>query len=102
MRTEDEARLRKVERISGFLRGICKVVLSFYVVMVLVMVWGMLGGPGHDFMGANFVNFHIHELTGRDRLIVGGLWAATGGVMFKVVFHIDQLLGNCSRGGVFH
>jgi hypothetical protein len=101
MRPENEARLRKIAGISGFLRGICKVAMSFYVLIVLVMAWGMLGGPGHDFMGGNFVNFHIHELGVVDRLIVGGLWAATGGVMFKFVFHIHQLLGNCSRGEFF-
>ena len=101
MRPENEARLRKIERISVFLRGICNVVLSFYVAMVLVMLWGMFGGPGHDFMGGNYVNFHIHELTVRERLIVGGLWAATGGIMFMAVFHIRQLLGNYSRGEIF-
>jgi len=101
MQPENEARLRKIERISGFLRGICKVVLSFYVMMTLVMIWGMLGGPGHDFIGANHVNFHIHELNARDRWIVGGMWAATGGIMFKAVFHIHQLLGNYSRGEIF-
>jgi Protein of unknown function (DUF2975) len=101
MRPENQARLRKIERISGALRVICKLVLSFYVLVVLVMVWGMLGGKGHDFMGGNYVNFHIHELTVRDRLIVGGLWAATGGVMFKAVYHLHQLLGNYSRGAIF-
>jgi hypothetical protein len=101
MRPENEAKLRKIERISGFLRGICKVVLSFYVGMVLVMIWGMLGGPGHDFMGGNYVNFHIHELTPRDRWVVGVMWAATGGIMFKAVFHIHHLLGNYSRGEIF-
>jgi hypothetical protein len=69
--------------------------------MVLVMIWGMLGGPGHDFMGGNYVNFHIHELTPRDRWVVGVMWATTGGIMFKAVFHIHQLLGNYSRGEIF-
>ncbi len=101
MQPANEARLRKIERISGFLRGICKVVLSFYVMMELVMIWGMLGGPGHDFMGANYVNFHIHELTARDRWIVGGMWTAMGGMLFKAVFHIHRLLGNYSRGEIF-
>jgi len=101
MQPENETRLRKIERISGFLRGLCKLALSFYVAMTLVMVWSMLGGPGHDFMGANYVNFHIHELPARDRLIVGAMWAATGGIMFKAVFHIHQLLGNYSRGEIF-
>ena len=101
MRPENKARLRKIERISGFLRGTCKLVLAFYVTVTLVMVWGMLGGPGHDFMGGNYVNFRIHELTARDRCIVGGMWAATGGIMFKAVFHIHQLLGNYSRGEIF-
>jgi hypothetical protein len=101
MKSENEARLRKIERISGFLRGICKVVLSFYVMVILVMVWGMLGGPGHDFMGGDYVNFHIHELIARDRWIVGAMWTATGGVMFLAVFRIHQLLGNYSRGEIF-
>jgi hypothetical protein len=37
----------------------------------------------------------------RDRFIVGGLWAATGGIMFKVVYHLHQLLGNYSRAEIF-
>jgi hypothetical protein len=101
MQSENEAKLRKLAQVSSFLQGICKVVLSFYIVMLLVMLWGMLGGPGHDFMGANFVNFHIHDLGAKDRLVVGGLFAATGGVMFLAVFQIHQLLGNCGRGELF-
>jgi hypothetical protein len=101
MHPTNQARLRKIERISRILRVICKGVLTFYVFIVLVMVWGMLGGKGHDFMGGNYINFHIHELTVRDRFIVGGLWAATGGVMFMAVYHLYQLLGNYSRAAIF-
>jgi Protein of unknown function (DUF2975) len=101
VQSTNQARLRKIEWISGVLRVICKVVMTFYVFVVLLMLWGMLGGKGHDFMGSNYVSFHIHELPVRDRLIVGGLWALTGAVMFKAVYHLHELLGNYSSGAIF-
>ncbi|HUD21966.1 MAG TPA: DUF2975 domain-containing protein [Acidobacteriaceae bacterium] len=101
MRAENEARQRKVERISGGLRMVCKVVLAFWGVVAALMLWTFLVGRGPEFTGYNHVSFYTGELTVGGRLIVGGLCLATVGVAIKAVWHLHQLLGDCSRGEIF-
>ena len=109
MLPENEARLRKIKWISGILRAMCKVflvlcVLGFLLRMfVLVSSGGPIPGGGHGIIweGYNGVAFNVYDLTGRERVVAGILFALTWGVVFKCGYHLHRLLGYYSRGEVF-
>jgi len=109
MQPENEAKLRKIKLISGILRGMCKVFLVLCVLGFLLRTFGLVtsrgpipgGGHGIIWEGYNGVAFNVYDLTGRDRVVAGILFALTWGVVFLCGFHLHRLLGYYSRGEVF-
>lgn len=91
MRPENEARLRRIERISEVLRVVCKLFLVLCGLLFLYAVLGLTGVGGiGDWFGS-----------GTARLVVAGLFAVIAGLAFKCGYHLDRLLGNYSRGEIF-
>ena len=104
MRPENEARLQKIQRVSRFLRGVCKVILGLFV-LVFILILGALVAAGwidnEIYVGFNGVSFDVRDLTVCGRLAVGALSAVVLGILFKGVYHLHRLLGNYSRGEFF-
>ena len=107
MRPENEARLRKIRRVSSILRGVCKLVLALIVLQgvkieqeILFPGKGLLGAISAHY-GILGVSFPVAVLTGRGRLVACLLGAVTFAIMFKCVYHLHRLLGDFAKGEVF-
>jgi len=103
MRPENEARLRKIRRVSSILRGFCKLVLGLIVLRGL-RIEKIILFPGKGLVGAisaHYGIFPVAALTGRGRLVVGLLGAVTFAITFKCVYHLHRLLGDFAKGEVF-
>jgi hypothetical protein len=99
MRPENEAKLRKIKRISGILRAICKV---FLVLIVL----GLLAGMGALVVGRGSIGYfdvwlQVNKLTLGRRLLVLAMSTLISAVMFKCIYHLHRLFGNYSHGEIF-
>jgi len=109
MRPENEARLARIKKFSGILRGMCKAFLGLCVLGFLVMTWVLVnsrypipgGGHGIIWEGYNGVDFNVYDLTDRDRIVAGVLFALSWGVVFNCGYQLHRLMDNYSRGEVF-
>ena len=100
MRPENEAKLKKVQRISGVLQGFCK---GFQVLVVLG--FGLVSLALFTSRGGSVGYFNRllrpDQLTVGQRLVVLAMSALASGVMFRCVSQLRQLFSNYSRGEVF-
>ncbi|MGD0796610.1 MAG: DUF2975 domain-containing protein [Acidobacteriaceae bacterium] len=108
MRPENEARLRKIKRISGILRTICNVFFVPPVLITALMLLALMtnwGGHYPDFgmlsIGVDDYTFLVHSLSIYGRLVLGTYFTLRWGAMFLCVYHLHRLLGNYSRGEIF-
>ncbi len=112
MRPENEARLARIKKISGILRGICKAFLVYCVLGFLVMVRFLVGsrrmpisfpGGGHAvyWQGYNGVAIIVSALTDRGRVVLAVILALSWAVMFNCGYQLHRLMGSYSRGEVF-
>jgi hypothetical protein len=86
MRPENEARLKKIQAISGLLRVICKMLLALTVWIELVMLLYI---------------FCVHGMPLRIRFVMGTNFTLQLAGMFLCVYYLHRLLGNYSRGEIF-
>jgi len=101
MRPENVARLKRIERISKVLRGICKGLLVLPVAGFVAVVWAMvLPRPGWT-IGFWDAMFPVADLTVGGKMFVGALSAVTFAILFKGIYHLQLLLGDYSRGEIF-
>lgn len=100
MRPENEARLRKIRRVSSILRGVCKGLLVLIVIGFLMSTVALLANRGGS-VGYFDVWFRIGELTLGHRLLVLALSALTSAVWFMCIYHLHELFGNYSLGEIF-
>lgn len=99
MRTEIQAKLQKIKKVSTILRAICKGLLAIITLIGLggvVCVTFGIGGINYD----NMI-FRTNELTLGHRLILGAVTAVAGWALFKCFYHLHRLFGNYSRGEIF-
>jgi len=108
MRSENEARLRKIERISGILRAICKVFFVPPVLVIALMLWALMTNWGGHFSNVGMTGVTVDDYTIPfyglpifGRLVLGTYIALRWGAMFLCVYHLHRLLGNYSRGEIF-
>jgi hypothetical protein len=110
MRPENEARLARIKKISGILRWICKAFLAFCVLGFLATMRFLMisrqtsfpgGGHAIYWQSYNGVAIVVSNLTNRERVVAGVLFALSWGVVFNCGYQLDRLLGNYSRGDVF-
>jgi len=99
MRTEVQAKLQKIKKVSTILRAICKGLLALVTLIGLSCVVFVAFGVG----GVNYDNviFQTAELTLGHRLILGAVTTLAFGALFKCFYHLHRLLGNYSRGEIF-
>jgi hypothetical protein len=116
MRPENEARLRKIERISKVLRWVCKGFLVLCVIGFLMQMRSLAfsrcqtSGVVHCayWTGVSGVEFNISEVYGvtelvtdSDRVVFGFIFALGAGVLFNCGYQLHRLLSNYSRGDIF-
>jgi len=86
MRPENEARLKKIQAISGLLRAVCT---AFLVLPVFAELWGL------------WYLFSVHGMPIRTRFVMGANYTLQWAAMFLFVYYLHRLLGNYSRGEIF-
>jgi uncharacterized membrane protein YeiB len=126
MRPETEKKLKKIKRISKFLRAICKVLLALVTCGFLVAMVAILGGQGtltfddshtlqmHDLLHAHagggtltssddsaHVPIRLASLMAPARLLLAVSVALMMAVNFKVLYHLHRLFSNYGRGEIF-
>src|SRR5208283_761298 len=104
MRPENEARLRKIKRISGILRMVCKVILVSSVLLFLIMTgaWVVSAVKFHGFFWWGGYNDPVmFRMTAGDEIVICAYYALRWTAMFLCVFYLHRLLGNYSRGEIF-
>ena len=107
MRPENEARLAKVKKISGFLRVLC----VLYMLSCALVLWSIARGPiflhgpywgiGTAFYNYDGVEFKVYSLVTRDRLIAGVFFVLYWGGAILCGLQLFRLLGFYSRGEIF-
>lgn len=99
MRSEIQAKLQKIKKVSIIFRVICTGLMALIALVGLSCVVCVAFGVG----GVNYDNmiFQTAGLTLTHRLVLGAVTALTFGTLFKCVYHLHRLFGNYSRGEVF-
>jgi len=100
MRPENEAKLRKIRRISGFLRGFCKVLLVLIAIGYLMALVALLANRGGS-IGYFDVWFRVGDLTAWGRLLVVAMSTLTSAVWVWCIYQLHQLFGSYSEGHIF-
>lgn len=86
MRPENEARLKKIQAISGLLRAVCTAFLVLTAINGLVML--------------SYI-FLVHGATMRSRMFGAVHFTIPWTGMFFCLYYLLRLLGNYSRGEIF-
>lgn len=99
MRSEIQAKLQKIKKVSIIFRVICTGLMVLIALVGLSCVVCMAFGVG----GVNYDNmiFQTAGLTLGHRLVLGAVTALTFGTLFKCVYHLYRLFGNDSHGEIF-
>jgi Protein of unknown function (DUF2975) len=107
MRPENEARLKRLKTISGFLRVLC----VLYMLVCVHMLWVIARGPifthgpywgiGTVLYTYNGVEFKAYSLVTRDRVIAGVFFVLYWGIAILCGLQLFRLLGFYSRGEIF-
>lgn len=100
MRPENEARLRKIERISKVLQGFCRLFEVLVVIGFGLVVLALFTSRGAS-VGYFDRMLRPSQLSVGQRLVVLAMSAVVSGVMFRCVSQLRQLFENYSRGEVF-
>lgn len=86
MRPENEARLKKIQAISGLLRAVCTAFLMLTAINGLVMLLYI---------------FLVHGATMQSRMLGAVHFSVQWAGMFFCLYYLLRLLGNYSRGEIF-
>ena len=100
MRPEDEAKIRKITRISRGLRAAYKGFLWLIVLQFGMAAVALLFNRGGS-VGYFDEWFRVDELTLRHRMLVLAMSAMASGIMFLSLYQLHQLFGNYSHGEIF-
>jgi hypothetical protein len=92
--------LRKIRRISGFLRGFCKVLLVLIAIGYLMALVALLANRGGS-IGYFDVWFRVGDLTAWGRLLVVAMSTLTSAVWVWCIYQLHQLFGSYSEGHIF-
>jgi uncharacterized membrane protein len=99
MRSEIQAKLQKIKKVSIIFRVICTGLMALIALVGLSCVVCVAFGVG----GVNYdtIIFQTAGLTLGHRLVLGVVTALTFVTLFKCVYHLHRLFGNYSRGEIF-
>jgi hypothetical protein len=99
MKSETQAKLQKIKKVSSIFRMICKVLLALFAVVGVLCAVCVAYGVG-DINIDNMI-FSTAGLTLSLRLLLGAVTAVAFGTLIKCIYHLHLLFGNYSRGEVF-
>ena len=107
MRLENEARLKRLKKISGFLRVLC----ALYVLGCVLTLWqiarglifthGPWWGIGTAWYTYSGVEFKVYSLTTRERVVAAASFVLYWGMAILCGLQLFHLLGFYSRGEIF-
>lgn len=99
MRTEIQAKLNRIRKVSIIFRAICTGLMALIALVGLGSGVSVIFGVG----GINFGDtiFQTAGLTLGRRLVLGAVTALTFGILFKCFYHLHRLFGKYSRGQIF-
>src|ERR1039457_6191488 len=100
MRPENEAKLRKIRRISDVLRWVCKGFLALIVIGFVIATVALLANRGGS-IGYFDVWFRIGDLGPGGRMLVLAMGTVTSAVWVWCIYQLHQLFGCYSRGEIF-
>jgi Protein of unknown function (DUF2975) len=100
MRTEMQAKLHKIRKVSSLIRAICKVVMGFKVAEFLLVTVFLLSRKGMD-ISLHKPLFHLISLSLGRRLHLVVMIAISLGFLIKCLYHLHRLFGNYSRDEIF-
>lgn len=100
MTPQNEARLRRIRRMSIVLRVVCKYFLATIVLGMAAAVIALSVGRGGS-VGFFDIWFNVSDLTPLHRILIGAMGATTIGILFKCFYHLHRLMTNYSRAEIF-
>jgi hypothetical protein len=100
MRTDTQAKLNKIRKVSSFIRAICEAVIAFKVTEFLVAAVFLLSARGFD-ISLHKLSFHPISLGFGWRLHLVVMIAISLGFLIKCLYHLHRLFGNYSRDEIF-
>jgi hypothetical protein len=95
-----ETKLRRVERASVLLRGICTALLAVVAILAIVAAVNAVTGRLTR-VSFNGQSIALADLTSRARIVVTVVALLTGAVIAKALLNLRRLLDNYSRREVF-
>jgi hypothetical protein len=99
MRTESQAKLTKIKKVSTVLRMLCKglmMVVTFVGLACVVCATFGVGAVVYD-----NIAFRTAGLALGHRLLLGAITALAFAALVKCFFHLHQLFGDYSHGEIF-
>lgn len=95
-----ETKLRRIERASVLLRGMCTALLAGVAILAIAAAVSAITGRLTS-VSFNGQSITLADLTSRARFFIAVLALTTGGVIAKALHHLRRLAGNYSRREVF-
>ena len=99
MRTESQAKLTKIKKVSTVLRMICKGIMVAVALVGLACVVCVTFGVGA--VVYDNIAFRTAGLALGHRLLLGTITALAFAALLKCFFHLHQLFGDYSHGNIF-
>jgi hypothetical protein len=100
MRTDIQAKLYKIRRVSSVIRLICKVVIGFKLTEFILAAVFLLSDKGID-IGLHRPLFHLISLSLFRRLHLVVMIAISLGFLIKCLYHLHHLFENYSHDQIF-
>ncbi|MEN8173379.1 MAG: DUF2975 domain-containing protein [Chloroflexota bacterium] len=101
MNAELKARMQKIQKVSGGVSEICKVLMAFALAAFLVLVVVIFSGIDRGTIGIGGIEIHANQLSVGGKLVIALYLGFFGFVLFKGLSHLSQLFDNYSRGEIF-
>jgi hypothetical protein len=101
MNPELQARMRRIQKVSGVINEICKYLMGFAFILFLVGVVVIFSGMDRGLIRPEGIEIHANQLTVGGRIILALFAGFYGTVLFKGLYHLGRLFGNYSRGEIF-
>jgi len=100
MQPETRAKLERVKRICGILRGMCLAAIVFLAVEFVVAAALLVADRGIDF-GSRPIALHVMVLSVWRRLHMVVMIGISEGLLIACLYHLRRLFGNFSPGEIF-
>jgi len=101
MNPELQARMRRIQKVSGVVSTLCKYLMGIAFILFLVGVVVIFSGIDRGFIRLEGIEIRANQLTVGGRIILALFVGFYGTVLFKGLYHLGRLFDNYSRGEIF-